>query len=105
MFSRKVLAKVPSLAFSQRASTVLKSGRCNPTAATASAAAATPHQSLARRHLSFSFAGARKLDDLIKKELLEEKSASEIEDIWYTYHEGKVSRCYCWYIGDIGGAI
>lgn len=41
----------------------------------------------ARRHLSFSFAGARKLDEIVKKELLDDKTAAEVSDIWYTYHE------------------
>lgn len=40
-----------------------------------------------RRHLSFSFAGARKLDEIVKKELLDNKTAAEVSDIWYTYHE------------------
>lgn len=39
--------------------------------------------------MSFSFAGPRKLDDIMKTELLEGKSASEVSDIWMTYHEGK----------------
>ena len=43
-----------------------------------------------RRTLSFSFAGPRKLDDVIKKDLIEEKSGAEVADIWYTYHETKV---------------
>jgi len=58
-----------------------------------------PHQSAdARRCFStgvgggggFSFAGPRRLDDLIKKERLQGKSGTEIADIWYTYHEEKV---------------
>ena len=43
------------------------------------------------RHLSFSFAGPKKLDDVLKKELVQDKSGTELADIWYTYHEGKVS--------------
>lgn len=39
------------------------------------------------RHLSFSFAGARKLDDIVKKDLLEDKTAAQVSDIWYSYHE------------------
>eukprot|EP00566_Odontella_aurita_P023904 CAMPEP_0113534510 /NCGR_PEP_ID=MMETSP0015_2-20120614/5196_1 /TAXON_ID=2838 /ORGANISM="Odontella" /LENGTH=214 /DNA_ID=CAMNT_0000433673 /DNA_START=238 /DNA_END=879 /DNA_ORIENTATION=+ /assembly_acc=CAM_ASM_000160 len=42
-----------------------------------------------RRSLSFSFAGPRKLEEIMKTELLEGKSASEVSDIWMTYHEGK----------------
>jgi len=54
-----------------------------------------PHQSVdAHRCFStgggFSFAGPRRLDDLIKKERLQGKSGTEIADIWYTYHEEKV---------------
>lgn len=40
-----------------------------------------------RRNFSFSFAGARKLDEIVKKELLEDKTAAEVSDIWYSYHE------------------
>lgn len=39
------------------------------------------------RSFSFSFSGARKLDEILKKELLEDKTAAEVSDIWYTYHE------------------
>lgn len=50
----------------------------------------------ARRHLSaaggFSFAGPRKLKDILKStETLGMKTSSEIADVWYTYHETKVS--------------
>ena len=45
-----------------------------------------------RRSLTFSFAGPRKLDELIKKELLNGKTGTEIADLWYTYHEEKVSN-------------
>ena len=41
------------------------------------------------RNLSFSFTGPRKLDDIMKIELLEGKSAAEVSDIWMTYHEDK----------------
>lgn len=41
------------------------------------------------RSFSFSYAGPRKLDDVIKTELLTNKTGSEIADIWYSYHEGK----------------
>jgi len=43
-----------------------------------------------RRNLSFSFAGPRNLDEVIKKELIEDKTSAEVADIWYTYHESKV---------------
>lgn len=38
---------------------------------------------------NFSFAGPRKLGDILKTELLHDKSATEISDMWMTYHEGK----------------
>ena len=41
------------------------------------------------RNFSFSFAGARNLEEIVKKELLEDKTAAEVSDIWYTYHEEK----------------
>ena len=47
----------------------------------------------ARRQLSFSFAGPKALDDIIKKDLLESKTGAEIADIWYSYHETRVSEC------------
>jgi len=47
--------------------------------------------SLAKRRTfsTFTFTGPRNLNDIVKKELLENKSSSEIADIWYTYHETK----------------
>jgi hypothetical protein len=44
------------------------------------------------RHLSFSFAGPRSLDEILKKELVEDKTKSDLEDIWKNYHEEKVIR-------------
>ena len=41
------------------------------------------------RPFSFSFAGPKNLEDILKKELVQDKSRSEVADIWYTYHEGK----------------
>ena len=41
------------------------------------------------RSLSFSFAGPRKLDDIIKKELVDDKDTDELSAIWNQYHEGK----------------
>lgn len=38
---------------------------------------------------SLTFAGLRSLNDIVKKELLENKTPAEIADIWYTYHETK----------------
>lgn len=48
-----------------------------------------PTQFSSRRQLSFSFAGPRVLDEIIKKDMLESKSGAEISDIWYTYHESR----------------
>jgi ATP synthase F1 complex assembly factor 1 len=42
-----------------------------------------------RRNFSFSFVGPKTLDDVIKKELVAEKSGAEVADIWYSYHENK----------------
>jgi len=43
-----------------------------------------------RRHLSgFSFAGPRKLEEIMKTELIEGKNKAEISDIWLSYHEDK----------------
>ena len=95
MFRRLVLTKAPSLSFGRRAlvvapevSSCLRGGGGHPNNATAAAAA-----SFARRYLSFSFAGPRTLEEIIKKELIESKTAAEIEDIWFTYHESKVRGC------------
>ena len=38
---------------------------------------------------NFSFAGPQKLADVMKTELLEDKSKTEISDIWMSYHETK----------------
>jgi hypothetical protein len=44
----------------------------------------------ARRHFSgFSFAGPRKLDEIMKTEMIEGKNKAEISDIWMSYHEEK----------------
>ena len=51
--------------------------------------------SMVERFFSFNFAGPKTLDDILKKELVEDKSATEVADIWYSYHENKV-RVYCW---------
>ena len=37
----------------------------------------------------FSFAGPKKLHDILKKELIEDKTRTEISDLWFTYHESK----------------
>lgn len=46
------------------------------------------HQQLLLRS-NFSFAGPQKLTDVMKTELLEDKSSTEISDIWLSYHETK----------------
>jgi len=45
--------------------------------------------SVTDRCFSFSFAGPKKLDDILKKELVDDKSRSEVSDMWYSYHEDK----------------
>jgi len=50
----------------------------------------SPSVSLNNRYFSFSFAGPKKLHDILKKELVENKSKAEISELWYSYHEGKV---------------
>lgn len=42
-----------------------------------------------RRLFSFSFAGPKNLNDILKKDLVKDKTKSEISDLWYTYHENK----------------
>ena len=49
--------------------------------------------SMVERLFSFNFAGPRRLEDILKKELVEDKSATEVADMWYTYHENKVRMC------------
>ena len=46
-------------------------------------------QQLVQKRSNFSFAGPRKLNDILKTELLQDKSSTEISDMWMTYHEGK----------------
>lgn len=38
---------------------------------------------------NFSFAGPRKLEEIVKMELLKGKNKSEISEIWLSYHENK----------------
>lgn len=44
---------------------------------------------MVERLFSFNFAGPKSLEDIMKKEMVEDKSATEVADIWYTYHENK----------------
>ncbi len=48
-----------------------------------------PDNQLLQKRSNFSYAGPRKLSDILKTELLEDKTATEISDMWMTYHEGK----------------
>jgi len=48
-----------------------------------------PNNQVIQKRSNFSYAGPRKLSDILKTELLEDKSATEISDMWMTYHEGK----------------
>ena len=60
--------------------------------------------SSSRRHLSggFSFAGPRNLNEIMKLELLKDKSKAEVSDIWMTYHEDKERVHGAIVNGDIG---
>lgn len=49
----------------------------------------SPAVGVTERYFSFSFAGPKKLHDILKKELVEDKSKTEISELWYSYHEGK----------------
>jgi hypothetical protein len=55
------------------------------------------HQRLTpTRSFSFSFVGPKTLEDVLKKDLMAGKSATEVADIWFSYHEKKVRTCfYC----------
>jgi len=48
-----------------------------------------PTATQTRRRFSFSFAGPKKLNDILNKELIQDKTRTEISDLWYTYHENK----------------
>mgnify|MGYP005841927773 CR=1 FL=1 len=60
---------------------------------------------VSQRHLSFSFAGPRSLDEIIKKDMLANKTGSEIADIWYTYHEARENVLGLVYKGKDANAI
>jgi hypothetical protein len=42
------------------------------------------------RNFSFTFNGAKTLDEIIHKDLLQDKTGAEVADVWYSYHESKV---------------
>ena len=45
------------------------------------------------RALTFSFAGPKTLRDVLKEELVRDKTGTDVADIWYTYHEAKACNC------------
>lgn len=47
------------------------------------------------RNFSFTFAGPRSLEEIIKKDLVQNKTSGEVTDIWYSYHESKVRTYVC----------
>jgi ATP11 protein len=73
-----------------------------PNATRNSVAPLLSSSSLSFRHLSFSFVGPKTLDDILKKEMVQDKTATEISDIWYTYHEGKENVHGIILEGDVG---
>ena len=56
-----------------------------------------------KRYLSFSFVGPKTLDDIMKKDKMVGKSASELSDLWFAYHDSKVRSAiyftFHWYLG------
>jgi hypothetical protein len=46
----------------------------------------------ARCFSGFSFAGPKTLEEILKKDLVGDKSATEVADLWYSYHESKVTK-------------
>ena len=58
-----------------------------------------------RRLSGFSFAGPRKLEEIMKTELLEDKTKAEVSDIWMTYHESKERVHGTTVPGDVGKNI
>lgn len=58
-----------------------------------------------RRFSGFSFAGPRKLDEIMKIDLIEGKSKTEISNLWMTYHENKERVHGCFLSGDEGQNI
>ena len=49
-------------------------------------------QASRKRYLSFSFAGPRQLDEILKKDMVADKSGTEVSDLWFSYHDSKVSK-------------
>ena len=46
------------------------------------------------RLFSFSFAGPKSLDDILKKDMVANKTKAEVADLWFTYHESRVRKIY-----------
>lgn len=63
------------------------------------------HNLVTSRHMGFSFAGPRKLEEVLKTELIEGKNKAEISDIWMTYHENKERVHGCIASGEQGKLI
>ena len=53
----------------------------------------TVQASQRKRDLSFSFAGPRQLDEILKTDMVEDKDGTEVSDLWFSYHDSKVSDC------------
>ena len=69
------------------------------------ARASAAHVCKRRTLTSFTFAGPRNLDDIVKKELLQNKTSAEIADIWYTYHKTKAQAHGLVLTGDQGKSV
>lgn len=63
-----------------------------------------PKTRLSIRH-NFSYAGPRKLGDVLKIEQIQDKSKVEISDLWMTYHEGKEKVHGLILDGDVGKRV
>ena len=61
-----------------------------PTSSSGASTQAVRLTSQQRRDFTFSFAGPRKLNDILKLDSIKDKSGTDIEDMWYRYHETKV---------------
>jgi hypothetical protein len=53
-----------------------------------------PLLALSKRCFSFGFVGPRSLEEILKKDMIKDKTPTEVADIWYTYHEQKVKKEY-----------
>lgn len=91
MFTRHVLPKATSRAFGITQSRWLGTAS-ESLRGVSGRPRLSPPTRFSCRQFSFSFAGPRVLDEIIKKDMLESKSGAEISDIWYTYHESRVSN-------------